>query len=365
MRHITRNWTWSLAPILVALFVLTPLVASAGIPDKPLNWSKRGFAKHSEAVEHFTLRGADSRGRWTFIRFSVANAGYRKGKLEITLLQRMNGGKGVYGKAKFKRGKYTIFKDRFGLVAGGNRLEIKDGKVHMTFALGALTGTAVLTPHGPRLKLRDRGPSGWIRRDLLTPWGSLVVNAHKKGVGPVNVTTTVFAVHEASTIKAHRTYDKSVQIHSVRGRRAHVVDYIVAPKERRHRPLGFVILRGKGTRFVGRITQEKRSAERRDKGNDYRVPWQIDVTAERGKRRAAVNVQVRRQLKRKDDLAKLGFFARKAVSFLIHPFTYTLDAQWRATVSAVGVAPAAAAAQVAVPVPLTGHGEVRYAQARE
>lgn len=351
----------------LAVLLLSANVASARLPKRPLHWAGTNFAKHSQAVEHLTLRGADSRGNRTFIRYSMANAGYKKGKLTITVLQRTPAGT-LYGKQTFKRGRYTVFRDHFGLRAGGNVMEVKGGKLMMTFQLKGVTGTAVMTPRGSGLSLKDRDSSGWLRRTLLSPWAKVEVDLRNPKGQTAKMKTTVFAVHEASTLKAHRTYDRVVQFHKVRGGRVAVVDYIVAPTERKHRPLGFVILRGGGQRFVGKVTEERRTAERLDKRNDYRVPWQIDVRASRRGKTADVRLTTSRQVSRKDDLAKMGFFARKAVGMLIHPYTYTLAGTWSATVQAAPTAPktaaAAAAPAAAAPVAVTGKARFKYAQAR-
>ncbi len=373
-----RRARW--AALSLALLTLgATTAASAGLPKGPMRWASKGFAKHSEAVEHLTLRGATSAGQRTFIRFSVANAGYRKGKLTITVQQRTASGT-VYGKQTFKRGAYTVFKDRFGLRAGDNLLEVRGGKLHMQFSVGAAKGTAVLTPRGRGLRLKDRGPSGWIRRDVLSPWASVKLDLTGAKGARADLTTTVFAVHEASTIKAHRVYNHVVQLHRVRGNSLTVVDYLVAPKERGRRVLGFVILRGRGQRFVGAITAERRLAQRKDARNGYQVPWRIEVDAARGTKQAQVVLQTARQVSRKDDLAKLGFFTRKAVSLLIHPFTYGLAGTWEASVrsgqpkpAAAAVAPAGppavgpAATQAPSPAPPAvrkGTARFKYAQAR-
>ncbi len=334
------------AGLVATLVLLIATSASAHLPKRPLRWANAGFARHSQAVEHVTLRGADERGNRTFIRFSMANAGYKKGRLTITVLQGV-GAKRVYGKQTFNPGSYAVFEDRFGLQAGGNVLEVKGGKLHMRFQLGELTGTATLTPRGSGLTLNDRGPSGWIRRDLLTPWAKLSVDLRDSKGLTAKLDSTVFAVHEASTIKAHRTYDRVVQLHQVRGSRLTVVDYLVGPEERQRRPLGFVIVRGGGQRFVGRVTREERTAERNDRGNGYKVPWHIAVHAEHRGKVADVQLTTGRQVARQDDLAKLGFFARKAVGLLIHPYTYTLAGTWKAAITSATAAPGTHAVRVA------------------
>ena len=316
------------ATLVLSLTATSP--AMAAVPDKPLYWSTSGFNKHSEAVEHITIRARLAGGLDTFIRFSVANAAYKKGALTITFKQQSAAGT-LYAKKNFKRGRYSAPTGRFGLVAGGNSISVEQGSLVVRVAMGRVKATARLKPHAGPITVRDTDKGAWIRRSLIVPRGTLTVTASDKGGRKVSASGTAFAVHEASKIKAHRTYERSVQLHHIRGARIALVDYIVGPNERGYRPLGFMVLYGGGVSHVGKVTAEKRTAERRDKGNDYRVPWNILVTSKVGERHATVELKASRQVSRKDDLAKLSYFTRKAVSFLIHPFTYGLRGEVIAT----------------------------------
>lgn len=339
----------------VALLALAlPAVAAAAVPDRPMNFATGSFANNGEAVEHVTVRG-DIEGGSAFLRFAIANAGYKKGQLTVTFKVRTAAGT-LYGKRNFARGKYKMFSDRFGLEAGGNRLEVMGGNLVMSFDIDGVRGVATVVPHAAPLLVSDRDGTGWIRRHLVVPHGTLHVQAaNAKGL-TTNAKGTVFAVHEASNLKAHRSYDRSVQMHKVGGGRVLMVDYIVGPKERSYRPLGFVVMRGGGLKFAGPVTSERRSDERVDKKNDYKVPWSIQVQSEAGGQKAEVSLTASKQTGRKDDLAGLGFFARKAVAILIHPFTYALVGEIKATVRG---------AEGTTPATLSFRSEYNYAQARE
>ncbi|GEM_PF-3406234 len=317
----TKRWLVATTATFFALS-LTPAAFAASISNKPLHWSSRAFAKHGEAVEHITFRGATAKGHTTFIRWSMANAGYKKGKLKITFQQQSPTGT-LYDEQEFKRGTYTVAADRLAITAGKNTLAVKGGKLVMHFEFGRIKGDAVLSAGRTGPTLRDRDKTGWIKRQLLCAWGDLAINATDSRGRTANLTSNVFAVHDASTIKAHRTYDRSIQLHKVRGKKMRVVDFIIAPKERAHRPLGFVILRG-GMSYVGKVTAERRTAVKVDGDNDYQVPYSIAVESKARKATATVILAAKKRIKRRDDLKGLNWFARKAVAVFIHPYTYTL-----------------------------------------
>ncbi len=77
-------------------------------------------------------------------------------------------------------------------------------------------------------------------------------------------------------------------------------------------------------RYVGPVTSERRTAQRADRGNGYHVPYLIEVESKTGAQTAGVLLKAKRRVSRLDDLANLGFFTRKAVGLLIHPYTYLL-----------------------------------------
>ncbi len=310
--------------------LLVSASVGAAVPDRPLYWAHKGFNNHSEAVESVTIRGRLPGGHNTFIRFSVANAAYKKGALTITFKQESAKGT-LYAKQSWKRGRYTATSNRFGITAGANSLSVDKGALVMRFAYGTVKATVTLTPRAAPLAVRDVDGRAWMRRALIVPYGTLHVQATDTSGRQVDAKGTAFSIHEASKIKAHRTWERSVQLHHIRGGQVTLVDYIIGPKERRHRPLGFVVLRGGGVHHVGKVVGEQRGAERLDKKNDYKVPWQLKVLSERGGKKAEVAFTVSKRTSRKDDLAKLGYFTRKAVSMLIHPFTYGLKGQVQVT----------------------------------
>ena len=313
---------------LIALALITLVAGSvlAKVPDKPLKWSTKAFRSSTEAIEHVTIRANSASGQATFIRFSVANAAYKKGALTITFKQESPSGT-IYAKENFKFGTYSASTTGFGLVAGRNSLSVEQGSLVVKIAMGQVQATARLKPATAPISARDNDKNTWIIRSLFVPRGTLSVEA--KGAKDLAYTGSAlaFAMHEASNIKAHRVYDRSIQLHSIRGSKITIVDYIIGPKERGHRPLGFVVLSGGGVSHVGTVTGERRSAERRDKKNDYMVPWLIRVESKVGANVAQVELKTTRRVSRHDDLAKLSYFTRKAVSFLIHPFTYQLRGQ--------------------------------------
>lgn len=342
-----------LALILLAL----PGVAHAGCANSPMHWVKSSVNDNDQAVEHLTIRAHAGGGLDTFVRFSLANAGFKHGELTVTFKQEAAGGT-YYAQETFKRGDYTIFPDHFGLRAGKHLLEVKDGVLQGTvsFASGVQASFSMTATVGT-MTAADRGGSGYIFREALIPMGRLTVNASDaSGRTLVGHTATGFAMHDASTATAHRVYDRAVQLHHLNAGSFLVVDYIVMAEERGHRPLGFLVASGKGRTFAGEISKEVRDNEKVDEKMDYRVPWQVSVLARRGEARAAVRMVADKQVEREDDLADLNYLARKAVGALMHPITYTLKGQATAELQA-GAADA----------PLTWDTAIRYkyAQVRE
>ena len=309
--------------LLVGLVLCLSASVGVAVPNQPLHWAGNSFSRHGEAVEHVTIRGQSKAGHSTFIRFALANAAFKSGALTITFKQETKKGT-LYAKKTYKRGAYKVFTNRFGLQAGGNRLEIAEGHLTMVFDLGSVRGMATVVSKAKAQTVRDRDNSGWIQRRLLIPRGKYYVEAANAAGLTAKLEGTVFAVHEASTVKAHRSYSRSVQLHHTRRGHVYLVDYIVGPKERNHRPLGFVVLLGGKHHYVGPVTAERRTVERIDRHNNYRVPYHILVDSKAGARAARVILKAKRRVSRRDDLANLGFFARKAVGFLIHPYTYLL-----------------------------------------
>jgi hypothetical protein len=339
------------------LLLATPGLAYAGCANAPLHWAKTSVNENDQAVEHLTIRAHAGGGLDTFIRFSLANAGFKHGELTVTLKQEAVGGT-YYAKETFKRGEYTIFSDRFGLRAGKHLIEVKNGVLEgtMAFANGVQASFSMTASIGT-MTAADRSGSGYIFREALIPMGRLTLNASDAGGRTlVGHTATGFAMHDASTATAHRVYDRAIQLHHMNAGSYLVVDYIVLAEERGHRPLGFLIASGKGRTFAGEIAKEMRDNEKVDEKVDYRVPWQVSVLAKRGDTRAAVRLVADKQVEREDDLADLNYLARKAVGTLMHPISYTLK----------GVATAELQSGTTDP-PVTWDANIRYkyAQVRE
>ncbi len=350
----------SLRWVRVALFCLmvaVPRLAQAGCANSPLHWSKTNVAENDQAVEHVTLRAHASNGLDTFIRFSMANAGFKHGELTVTFKQEAPGGS-FYAKETFKRGEYKVAADHFGLKAGKHSLDVQNGVLQgqMAFPNGVQASFSLTSSVGT-MTAADRSGSGYIFREALVPMGKLTVNAgDASGRTLVGHVATGFAMHDASTATAHRVYDRAVQVHHLNAGSYVLVDYIVTTEERGRRPLGFLVVAGKGKTFAGEVGKEVRDNEKTDERVDYRVPWQVSVLAKRGESRAAVRLVADKQVEREDDLADLGYLARKAVGTLMHPITYTLKGQATVEVQSGTVDP-----------PLTWDTSVRYkyAQVRE
>lgn len=342
---------------LFCLAIAVPRLAQAGCTNTPLHWSKSSVAENDQAVEHLTMRAHANNGLDTFIRFSLANAGFKHGELTVTFKQEAPGGN-FFAKETFKRGEYTIAGDHLGLRAGKHTLDVQNCALQgqLAFPNGVQASFSLAPSVGP-LTAADRSGSGYIFREALVPMGKLTVNA-SDGAGRTLVghLATGFAIHDASTATAHRVYDRAVQVHHLNAGSYVLVDYIVTTEERGHRPLGFVVVSGKGKTFAGEVSKEIRNNEKIDERVDYRVPWQVSVLGKRGEARAAVQLVADKQVEREDDLADLNYLARKAVGTLMHPITYTLRGQATVELQS-GTADA----------PLTWDTSVRYkyAQVRE
>jgi hypothetical protein len=335
--------------VAVSLFAST---AAAGVPSGALFWARAGFSRHDEAIEHLTVRGRAADGSDTFIRISVANAAFKDGELTATFRHR--GPKSdFYCKESFKRGRYSVPGDRLALVAGKHRMDMSGGNLVFTFDNGKFQATATLSSSSAPLNLRDVDPTGFVERRLLVPIGRLAVKV-VSGSETLEVSETAFAVHEASTIKAHRVYERSLQMHRVGGSML-LLDYLKGPPERKGRVLGFLVVRGKGHTFIGKVASESRGAEKKDPKFGYLVPYAVTATAATGETAVKVTLTGKRQVERVDDLAKLPALARKAVGLFMHPVSYDLTADWTVELTKAG-----AAAET-----WSGTGRYRYAQVRK
>lgn len=310
--------------VCLPILALAPQLALA-IGNTPLHWSKSAVAENDQSLEHVTLRARAGGGLDTFIRFQMVNAGFKHGELTVTFKQEVAGGS-IFAKEIFKRGEYQVFTDRMGLRAGKHVLEVKDGQLtaQMDFPSG-VQATVSMTSQLSTMTSVDRTGAGYVFRELLVPLGRLTVNAHDNdGHTLIGFTATGFAMHDASTATAHKTYERSVQLHNLSAGSYILVDYIVLPPERGGRPLGFMVTSGKGKVFSAEVAKEVRENEKVDGKMDYGVPWLVTVLGKRGDARAAVRMTAERQVDREDDLADLGWMARKAVGAFMHPITYTL-----------------------------------------
>ena len=311
---------------IACLFACLALPAQAwAIANQPLHWSRAAVADDDQAVEHLTLRALSSGGQETFIRIQMANAGMKHGELEVTFRQEAKDGT-YYAQDKFERGKYTVFSDHFGIKAGNHVLEVKNNQLvgQLQFASG-LTVSFALQPQVGTITAVDRGGDGYIWRELLVPMGKLPVNAAEMtGRTLIDHHATGFALHDISVATAHRTYDRSVRLRSLHPGSYMLIDYSVLPDDRGHKPLGFIVISSKGKTVAAEVVKETRENEQIDGKINYQVPWQITVLGKRGDARTAIRLTAEKQTEREDDLAGLGWMARKAVGMLFHPITYTL-----------------------------------------
>jgi len=314
-------WRWQLAVMAVA--TVWAAGARAGVATTAWQYAKGDFADNGQAIEHVTIRATNGAGHDTFIRFSIANAGFRGGALEISFRQESPQGT-FFGKETFKKGAYTLQSDKLGLKAGRHSLESVGGQLVARFDFGATTATATLSTAMTPFSTSDRNGSGFTWRELMAPVARLQVSCATPGQNKAFETNaSAYAVHEASTTTVHQIYDRSVQVFHL-GSPYLVVDYIVLPKDRGGRPLGFLVASGKGRTVAGEVQKETREGENPDPATDYRVPYSISVLAKRGSARAAIKLTGERQVGRDDDLADLSWAARKAVGALMHPITFAI-----------------------------------------
>ncbi len=313
-----------LLTLLLTLTALLPTVALSAVPNTPLYWARGSFNDDGQAVEHVTILGRNGAGQDLFVRFSMANAGFKHGELTVTFRQEAPGGT-YWGEQKFARDDYTVATDRFSLKAGKHSLEVQNGHLVATFAFDSVTGTVDVAPQLAPLTVADRR-GDFIVRDLVAPMARITVHA-KDGERNFDSTLVGFAVHEASNATAYKIYDRLIQLHNLGGGTFAVVDYIDLPAERGGRTLGFAVISQKGRTFVGEVVKESRENEHADGEFDYQVPWMVTILAKHGDARAAIRLTAEKQVGKEDDLKDLGFLARKAVGALMHPVSYTLKGQ--------------------------------------
>ena len=296
-----RFGSWLLCCI--ASVVATP--AWAGVASTPWQFAKAEFADNSQAIEHVTWRAKNGAGNETFVRFSLANAGFKRGALQVTFRQESPQGT-FYASETFAKGAYTLATDKLGLRAGKHSLESAGGQLIARLDFGATTATVTLTSSTSPFSVSDKGSSGYVWRELMVPMGKLVVTC-SSGPGKTWETTgTAYAVHEASTATAHEIYDRLIQVFQL-GNPHLVVDYIVLPKGRGGRPLGWVVAAGKAKFVAGEVHKETRESERPDPAKpDYLVPYTVSVLAKRGQGRVAIKLTGDKQVIRDDDLKDLN-----------------------------------------------------------
>lgn len=310
--------------LLVLSTLFLSLSAVAAVPNAPLYWARASFNDDGQAVEHITVRGRNSAGNDLFVRWSMANAGFKRGALTVTFLQESPSGT-FFAEQTFSRDDYTVATDRLMVKAGNHTLEVQNGHLIAHFQYGNLQASIDVAPQVAPLTVADRR-GDFIVRDVLAPIARVTIHA-QEGTRVFDTTSAGFAVHEASNATAHKVYDRAIQVHQMGGGTFAVVDYIDLPAERGGRTLGFAAISQKGRTFVGEIIKETREMEHPDSEFDYQVPWQVTVLAKRGDGRAAIRLTADRQVGKEDDLKDLNFLARKAVGALMHPVTYTLKGQ--------------------------------------
>lgn len=309
---------------LLTLAALLPSLSFAAIPNAPLYWARESFNDDSQAVEHITICGRNAAGQELFVRFSMANAGFKHGELTVTFRQEAPGGT-FWGEQKFSRGDYTVAGDRMSIKAGAQSLEVQNGHLVGKFAFPSVNATLDVTPEVAPMTVADRH-GDFIVRDIMAPMARIAVHA-QNATRVFDTNLVGFVVHDASNATAYKVYDRAVQLHDMGSATFAVVDYIDLPADRGGRTLGFVAISQKGRTFVGEVVKETRENNHPDPEFDYQVPWTVTVLAKRGDARAAIRLTADRQLGKDDDLKDLGFLARKAVGALMHPVTYTLKGQ--------------------------------------
>lgn len=317
-----------LLTVAVAVMALTSLIISqpalAAVASTPMQWSNSAFSGNSQAVEHVTIRGQNTSGHSTFIRFSVANAGFKRGAMTVTFRQESPQG-AIFAEETFAKGSYSVGDDKLRISAGKHSLEVSGGSLTARFDFGHTTATATLTSSMSPYSVVDKGSEGYIWRELSAPFGKVAISCAQGSAKKFDTTATAFAVHEASTVTAHNIYDKALRVVDYFGPYL-LIDYIVLPKSRGGRPLGFLVVAGKGANFAGEVAKETREQEKIDAAANYQIPYLVSVLGKRGAARAAIKLTGEKQLSREDDLADLNWAARKAVGTLMHPITYTIKA---------------------------------------
>lgn len=304
--------------------LLLTSTAQAAVASTAMQWSSAAFSDNGQAIEHVTIRGQNSSGHATFLRFTVANAGFKRGALQITFRQESPQGT-IFAEESFSKGNYSMGSGKLSITAGKHSLAVTGGVLTATLDYGHTTATVTLTTGMTPFSVVDKGGDGYIWRELSAPMGKITVSCSQGTAKKFDTTGTAFAVHEASTVTAHQIYDKALRVSSFGGPFV-LVDYIVLPKSRGSRPLGFMVVAGKGAHFAGEVTKETREAEKIDGLTEYRIPYLINILAKRGAARAAIKLTGEKQVGREDDLADLNWAARKAVGALMHPITYTVKA---------------------------------------
>ena len=317
---MTHRILW---PLVAALATACPVSGWAGVATTPWQYAKAEFADNSQAIEHVTIRAKNSGGHETFVRFSVANAGFKRGALQVTFRQESPTGT-YFGSETFAKGAYTLNGDKLGLKAGKHTLESAAGQLVAKFDYGATTATVTLSSGTSPFSLFDKGNSGYVWRELMVPMGKLTVTCTNSAGKTYETSGPAYAVHEATTATAHEIYDRSVQVFQL-GSPHLVVDYIVLPKNRGGRPLGFVVASTKGKTVAGEVQKETRENEKTDAQKpEYAIPFTVSILGKRGQGRVAVKLTGEKQLARDDDLKDLNWAAQKAVGVLMHPITYTI-----------------------------------------
>jgi hypothetical protein len=344
-----RHRSWLALCLGLGLLLTFAASTASALNKRPLRWAGKGFSADSDAVEHLTIRGTDSKGHDIFLRWSMANAAQRDGDLEVTVRVESNKGT-LYAKKTYSSKQFRVDSAQLGLTAGENSLKVDGDVLQIQFALGDIRGQGTVALPGAGLHMESKGNGGFIERTLLSPWGRLQLAVGHKDGRSTEVDARVFAVHEASSVPAHRTFDRSVQLHEFRKGEVALIDYVVLPSERGGKPLGFIALRKGNTKFVAVVTQELLAELHPDSKTGYKVPWLITVKAGSGDGEATVTLTTNRLMGRKDDLAKLPYLARKAVGLLLKPFTFTLEGDW-------------ASSGAGVPS-VSGRGLFRYGQVR-
>lgn len=340
---------WAAGALTFVLGLTFAAGAALALDKRPLRWASKGFSADADAIEHLTIRGEDGRGHDVFLRWSMANAAQRDGDLEITVRVESNKGT-LYAKKTYNSKQFRVDSGQLGLTAGENNVRVEGDVLHVQFALGDIRGQGTVALPGSGLHMESKGKGGFVERTLLSPWGRLQLAVGHKDGRSAEVDARVFAVHEASSVEAHRTFDRSVQLHKVGKGEIALVDYVVLPSDRGGKPLGFVALRKGNEKFVGAVTSEQLGDLHPDGKTGYKIPYLITVKAGAGEGEATVTLTTNRMMGRKDDLAKLPYLARKAVGLLLKPFTFTLEGDW-------------ASSGTGVPS-VSGRGQYRYGQVR-